>query len=400
MKGMLRAGAAGLTALIVSAACAAPDDSPAEGGETEPSAASAAGTAQTGPGPDFEIGAGQPFADVPEETHLRNVRQLTFEGENAEAYFSFGGTRLVFQRTPSGSEGACDQIFTLDLASGDQELVSTGQGRTTCSYFYPDDDRILYSSTHLASASCPAPPDYSRGYVWAVYPGYDIFVTEAGGGDADPLVRLTDTPGYDAEATISPVGDRIVFTSVRDGDLDLYSMALDGSDVRRLTNRLGYDGGAFYSPDGSKIVWRAHYPESEEEVADYLSLLEAGLIRPTTLEIWVADADGSNARQITDNGAANFGPYWHPSGQKIVFASNMDDPTGRDFDIYMIDVDGSNLERVTHTPDFDGFPVFSPDGRYFVWGSNRNMAHEGNTNVFIAEWVEGGGATEGAGATD
>jgi len=339
------------------------------------------------------IGAGSPYPDVPEETHLRNVRQLTFEGENAEAYFSFDGTRLVFQRSNAGRGGpACDQIFTLDLRSGARELVSTGRGRTTCSYFYPDGDWILYSSTHHHSESCPAPPDYSRGYVWPINPDYDVFLTarggDAGGGDGAALVQLTDAPGYDAEATLSPVGDRIVFTSIRDGDLDLYSMALDGSDVRRLTEREGYDGGAFFSPDGSRIVWRAHYPETEEELADYRALRDAGLVRPTTLEIMVADADGSNARQITDNGAANFGPYWHPSGEYVVFSSNLHDPEGRDFDLYRIGVDGTGLERVTHAPDFDGFPVFSPDGRYLVWGSNRAAAHEGNTNVFIAEWVE------------
>ncbi|HSM07302.1 MAG TPA: hypothetical protein VK858_21925, partial [Longimicrobiales bacterium] len=205
----------------------------------------------------FQVTAGTPFEAVPEEVRLRNVRQLTFDGENAEAYFSWDGTRLTFQRTEP-AEGACDQIWTMDLATGETTLVSTGTGRTTCSYFYPDDERILFASTHDVAEQCPAPPDFSRGYVWAVYPSYDLWVTDAEGGE---LTRLTDTEGYDAEATISPVGDRMVFTSTRDGDLDLYSMNLDGSDVVRLTDRIGYDGGAFYSPDGSRIVWRAHYPE-------------------------------------------------------------------------------------------------------------------------------------------
>ena len=334
--------------------------------------------------PAFEVTAGTPFAALPEEVRLRNVRQLTFDGENAEAYFSWDGTRLTFQRTEP-EEGACDQIWTMDLATGDTTRVSTGTGRTTCSYFYPDDERILFASTHDVSEQCPAPPDFSRGYVWAVYPSYDLWVTDLDSGD---LTRLTDTEGYDAEATISPVGDRMVFTSVRDGDLDLYSMNLDGSDVVRLTDRVGYDGGAFYSPDGSRIVWRAHYPEAQEEIADYEALLAEGLIRPSTLEIYVMDADGSNARQVTDNGAANFGPYWHPDGERIIFSSNQGDPTGREFDLYMINADGTGQERITYTGDFDGFPMFSPDGRYLVWGSNRNMSHDGNTNVFIAEWVE------------
>jgi TolB protein len=331
----------------------------------------------------FSVQAGTPFDADPREVHLRNVRQLTFEGENAEAYFSFDGTRLTFQRTPE--EGGCDQIYTFDLATGDTRLASTGAGRTTCSYFYPGGDRILYSSTHLADAACPAPPDFSRGYLWALYSSYDIFTSNPDGSD---LVRMTDTDGYDAEATISPTGDRIVFTSMRDGDLDLYSMNLDGSDVVRLTDREGYDGGAFYSPDGSKIVWRSYYPEDEAELADYRALRAEGFIRPSTLEIMVMDADGSNIRQVTDNGAANFGPFWHPSGEKIMFSSNLGDPAGREFDLYMIDEDGSNLERITFAADFDGFPMWSPDGRYLAWGSNRNMSHEGNTNVFIAEWVE------------
>jgi Tol biopolymer transport system component len=331
----------------------------------------------------FEVTAGRPLAADPREVRLKNLRQLTTDGENAEAYWSFDGTRLSFQRT--GPDGGCDQIYTVDLSTGDTVRVSTGLGRTTCAYFFPGDERILYASTHEADPACPARPDFSRGYVWAVYPGFDIFVADEAGRLVD---RLTETPGYDAEATISPRGDRIVFTSLRDGDLDIYTMALDGSDVRRITNRLGYDGGAFFSPDGSKLVWRAHYPETPEAQADYRSLLADGLIRPTVLEIWVANADGSDAHQITSYGAASFAPFFHPSGDRIVFSSNMDDPSGRDFDLYMIGVDGEGLERITWGTGFDGFPMFSPDGRYLAFGSNRNESHPGNTNVFVAEWVE------------
>ena len=331
----------------------------------------------------FEVTAGRPFAADPRETHLRNLRQMTFDGENAEAYWSFDGTELSFQRT--GPQGGCDQIYTLDLASGDTTRVSTGLGRTTCSYFFPGGDRILYASTHEADPACPARPDFSRGYVWAVYSSFDIFVADPNGKIVE---RLTDTPGYDAEATISPRGDRIVFTSMRDGDLDIYTMALDGSDVRRVTDRLGYDGGAFFSPDGSKIVWRAHYPQTPEEQADYRGLLADDLIRPTVLEIWIANADGSDAHQLTAYGAASFAPFFHPAGDRIVFSSNMDDPSGRDFDLYMVGVDGEDLERITWAGGFDGFPMFSPDGRYLAFGSNRNESHAGNTNVFVAEWVE------------
>lgn len=318
------------------------------------------------------------------ESRFGKLQQLTYEGENAEAYWSFTGDKLIFQSTPTPGEG-CDQIYTLDPATGERTLVSTGDGRTTCAFFYPGGEQILYSSTHHFSLACPARPDFSRGYVWAVYPSFDIFTANS---DGSGLRQLTHSFGYDAEATFSPTGHRIIFTSLRDGDLDLYSMLPDGSDVRRITDRLGYDGGAFYSPDGSKIVWRAHYPANQEEQEDYLTLLADGLIRPSVLEIYVADADGSNVRQITDNGAANFAPYWHPSGQQIIFSSNMDDPQGRNFELYLINVDGSGLERITYSEGFDGFPVFHPAGNLLVFGSNRNESHPGNTNIFLAEWKE------------
>ncbi len=322
----------------------------------------------------------------PAERHLRNVRQLTFGGENAEGYFSSDGTRLVLQSTRDSFP--CDQIFVMDLSSGDLRLASTGIGRTTCSYFLPGDGEILYSSTHLVGPDCPPRPDYSKGYVWALY-DYDIFVARLGGDrDAASLRRLTDNPGYDAEATVSTDESRIIWTSLRDGDLDLYSMRLDGSDLRRLTSALGYDGGAFYSPDGTRIVYRAHHPETEADVARYRELLAQNLVEPRALEIIVADADGSNARAITANGAANFAPYWHPDGRRIVFASNMADPRGRNFDIYLIRDDGTGLEPVVADSTFDGFPVFSPDGKRLVFASNRASKTRGETNLFIADWVE------------
>jgi TolB protein len=318
----------------------------------------------------------------PEEKHLRNIKQITFGGENAEAYFSADGKQLIFQSTRDGRQ--CDQIYTMNVDSSNTRMISTGNGRTTCSYFFPNGRRVLYSSTHLGARECPPRPDFSHGYVWAVYSTFDIFTARPDGSN---LKQLTDTPGYDAETTISPSG-KLVFTSMRDGDLDIYTMDSNGKHVRRLTDELGYDGGPFWSYDGKQIVYRAHHPKTEKDKADYQSLLKQNLIRPTTLEIWVMNADGSNKRQVTHNGKANFAPYFFPDGKRIIFASNMSDPKGRDFDLYKINVDGSGLERITFNETFDGFPMFSPDGKKLVFASNRNAKTRGDTNVFIADWVE------------
>ncbi len=319
----------------------------------------------------------------PEETHFGELRMLTDGGENAEAYFSYAGDRLIFQSTrpPYG----CDQIFTMDIDTAETRLASTGTGRTTCAYFLPGDESIVYASTHLANPNCPPPPDMSRGYVWPIDPGYDIFRARA---DGSGIEQLTDTPGYDAEATVSPLGDSIVFTSMRDGDLDIYTMDLDGSNVKRLTDGIGYDGGPFFSPDGSKIVYRTRHPTDPTEIEDYQNLLAEGMIRPSKLEIWVMDADGSNKSQITDLGVAAFAPYFHPSGEKIIFSTNYGDPTGREFDLWMVDLDGGHLEQITFTEGFDGFPMWSPDGKTFVFCSNRNNSNPGETNVFVTEWKD------------
>lgn len=317
------------------------------------------------------------------EPRLRNIRQLTFGGENAEAYFSFDGTRLSFQTTRPPFD--CDQIFTMKLDGSDLRQVSSGKGRTTCAYFYPDGRSLLYASTHLAGDACPPRPSFSKGYVWGIYESYDIFRVDLSGTVQQ---RLTDAPGYDAEATIAPDGSRIIFTSDRDGDLELYSMDLDGSNVKRLTHTPGYDGGAFYSPDSKQICYRAHHPTDVKELADYQGLLKEHLVRPSKLSIMVADADGSNPRAVVTNGAANFAPFFHPSGRKIVFATNMGDPRGRNFDIFMVNTDGTGIEQITRNESFDGFPMFSPDGKRLVFSSNRNAAKVGETNVFIADWVE------------
>jgi Tol biopolymer transport system component len=322
---------------------------------------------------------------LPEERpYLSNIRQLTFGGENAEAYFSFDETKFSYQRHHPGAE-ECDQIYMYDLESGREKRISTGYGRTTCSYFLPGDSLILYASTHLADSACPPPPDFSQGYTWAIYPGYDIFVADTNG---HLLRQLTNSPGYDAEATVSPTGDKIVFTSMRTGDIELFSMNLDGSNVRQLTNVPGYDGGAFYSWDGKKIVFRA----SRHEGADldrYRALLKQNLVRPSRMELYVMDADGKNMRQVTNNGVANFGPFWHPDGEHIIFASNMSDPKGRDFDLYMIRQDGTDLKRITFNSTFDGFPMFTRDGKRLIFASNRNAAKPGETNLFICDFRMG-----------
>jgi Tol biopolymer transport system component len=317
------------------------------------------------------------------EPRLANVRQLTSGGENAEAYFSADGQRLIYQMTADpASARSCDQIHTMRADGSEKRRISTG-GRTTCGFFYPDGQSLLYASTHLASPDCPPRPSFARGYVWPIYASYDIFRARP---DGSGLQRLTSTPGYDAEATIGPDG-RIVFTSVRDGDMEIYSMSGDGSDVRRLTNRPGPDGGPFFSADGRQIVFRGREIKPGPELDDYRSLLKEELWRPTTLEIFVMSADGSNLRQVSRLGGANFAPFFHPDGRRIIFASNHHDPKGRDFDIYMINVDGTGLERVTNNDTFDGFPMFSPDGRKLVFASNRSAKTEGETNIFIADWV-------------
>ena len=322
-------------------------------------------------------------AAAPRERHLANLRQLTDGGENAEAYFSFDGTRLIFQSTRPPYE--CDQIFTMDLGGGGLRMLSTGRGRTTCSYYLPDGNSYLYASTHLGGASCPPKPDMSQGYVWALYAEFDLFAASL--DDPTPR-RLTDTPGYDAEATVSPRGDRVVFTSVRDGDIELYTMALDGSDVRRITHEPGYDGGAFFSPDGSKLVWRASRPQPGKELDDFRRLLAQGLVRPSKLDIYVANADGTDVRRLTDNGAANFAPFFHPRGRKVIFCSNVADPRKRNFDLFLVGLDGTDLEQVTFYEEFDGFPMWAPNGTTFVFCSNRHNSKPHETNVFLADWVE------------
>lgn len=315
------------------------------------------------------------------EKHLANVRQLTFGGQNAEAYFSYNADELIFQAMVDSMQ--CDQIFRMNVDGSNKRMVSTGKGVTTCSFISPDGNSIIYASTHLGGDECPPKPDMSRGYVWPLYDTYDIFKADPDGSN---LVRLTDTPGYDAEAVYSPQGDKILFTSVRSGDLELYTMNPDGSGVEQITDMPGYDGGAFFSYDGKWIVWRASRPVGEE-LEDYKALLADGLIRPSKLEIYIMNLEERQPIQLTDNGAANFAPYFHPDQKHVIFCSNVHSERGREFDLFLINLDTREIEQVTYNDTFDGFPMFSHDGTKLVFASNRDNSTPGETNVFIADWV-------------
>lgn len=356
-----------LAALSLSA-CASSDSS----ANAQDDAAQSAGT-ELSPAVAVTVAAG-------EEAYLANAVQLTFGGENAEAYWSSNGQQITFQSTRDGR--SCDQQYVMNADGTNVTNISAG-GKTTCGFFYNNDTRVFFGSTHMADSTCPPRPDPSAGYVWPL-DDFDIFTANPDGTD---LKRLTDYGVYTAEAILSPDGSQIVFTSLKDGDLDIYTMNIDGTNVKRLTTTPGYDGGPWWSPDGTKIVYRSHHPQNDQEMAEYRDLLAQKMIRPSKVELWVMDADGSNQTQITHLGAANFGPTWTPDGQRIIFSSNHTNPRSGDFNLYIVDLDGSNLTQITTDPTFDGFPMFSPDGTKLIWASNRNAVKEGETNLFVAEWV-------------
>uniref|UniRef100_A0A832I0D5 DUF5050 domain-containing protein n=1 Tax=Eiseniibacteriota bacterium TaxID=2212470 RepID=A0A832I0D5_UNCEI len=317
----------------------------------------------------------------PGERHFARLWQITSGGENAEGYFSADGRWLVFQSTRDGHP--CDRIFVMSLVTGATHMVSTGTGRTTCGYFYDRDERVVFASTHLGGEACPPTPDRSQGYVWPLYASYDLFTAKRDGSD---LRRLTDAPGYDAEATVSADGRWMIFTSDRDGDLELYKMRPDGSQLTRLTHEIGYDGGAFFSRDGRWICWRRDDQNTPEKVAEYRRLLAKGLVRPSDMHLWVMRADGTGKRRVTFKPGASFAPFFTPDGRRLIYSSNWENPRGRNFDLYLVDVAGGEPRPVTRDPDFDGFPMFSPDGRWLVFASNRGAKTRGETNLFLAEW--------------
>ena len=336
---------------------------------------------------------GQDSLRYAEESHLRNIRQLTFGGDNAEAYWSYDGKSLVFQRTSLKDGIPCDQIFVGRVPENaaspfEFKLVSTGKGRTTCAFFTKDNQHIIYASTHLVSGECPPVPDrakYGNKYIWPLYRGYDIFQADLNG---KIVKQLTNSPFYDAEATLSPDGKKMIYTSTKDGDIELYIMDLKSGKEKRITNELGYDGGAWFSPDGKKIIWRASRPKTEAAITEYKELLSQDLVAPTNMEVWVANVDGSNAKQVTNFGQANWAPTFMPDSKRIIFASNHEYKRGFPFNLYTINGDGSNLQKVSRDKGFDAFPMFSPDGKRIVFASNRNNGGTRDTNVFVADWVE------------
>lgn len=327
------------------------------------------------------------------EPHFRNIQQLTFGGDNAEAYFSFDGKWLVFQKTNPKENIPCDQIYVgkVPTKPGEKfvpQLVSTGKGRTTCGAFLKDNKHVVYASTHMSDEACPPVPDrakYGNKYIWPLYPSYDIFIADLKGNITK---RLTDHPGYDAEATISPDGKTMLFTSTRDGDIDLYTMDLKSGQTKRITNELGYDGGAWFSPDGKKIIWRASRPSTPEAIKEYKELLAENLVAPTQMEVWIANADGSEPKQVSKLGQANWAPAYMPDSKTIIFASNHEYKRGFPFNLYTMDENGGNLKKISRDKGFDAFPMFSVDGKKVVFCSNRNNGGTRDTNIFIADWVD------------
>ncbi|MBS1948815.1 MAG: PD40 domain-containing protein [Bacteroidetes bacterium] len=337
------------------------------------------------------IAGGFDTLQYPQEKHFRNIRQLTFGGDNAEAYFSYDGKWLIFQHKEEKDGVMCDQMYIGKIPTSPDEkfepkMISSGKGRTTCGFFTKDGRHVIYASTYLGGDSCPPVPDRQKlkKYIWPVYDSYDIFMADLNG---KIIKRLTSTKGYDAEATLSPDGNKMIFTSMRDGDLDLYVMDLRSYKVKRITHTLGYDGGAWFSPDGKKIVWRASRPKTPEEIADYKNLLKQNLVAPTQMEVFVANADGSDARQITSYGQANWAPNFLPDGKHIIFCSNHEYKRGFPFNMYVTDITGKGLEKVSHDNGFDAFPMFSPDGKKIVFSSNRENGGGRDINIFIADWV-------------
>ena len=340
--------------------------------------------------------SGTPFTEdtlhYPEEKHFKNLQQLTFGGDNAEAYFSFDSKWIIFQRTNPKEGIMCDEMFIGKVPKYGEKFIykkiSSGKGRVTCGAIMKDGKHIIYASTHLGADTCPPVPDrkkYDNKYIWPLYDSYDIFMADMNG---KIVKQLTNSKGYDAEATLSPDGTKMIYTSDKEGDIDLYIMDLKTGKEKRFTNTLGYDGGAWFSPDGKKIIWRASRPTTDEEIKEYKDLLAENLVAPTHMEVYIANADGSNVKQVTNFGQANWAPAYFPDSKRIIFASNHEYKRGFPFNLYTINEDGTDLKKISRDKGFDAFPMFSPDGKKFIFCSNRNNGGTRDTNIFIADWVE------------
>ncbi len=328
-----------------------------------------------------------------DEKHFKNIRQLTFGGDNAEAYWSYDGKYIIFQHKNEKENVMCDQMYIGKLPQNSTDsfiykMVSNGKGRCTCGYFLPDGKHIIYASTFLSGDNCPPVPDrskYGNRYIWPVYDSYDIFLADTSG---KIIKQLTTTKGYDAEATLSSDGKKMIYTSLKNGDLDLYEMDLKTYKVTQITNTLGYDGGAWFSPNGKKIVWRASRPTSDSSIKEYKDLLVQNLVMPTQMEVFVANADGSDAKQITNYGQANWAPNFTPDGNHVIFCSNYQYKYGFPFNMYITNIDRSGLEKISHDKNFDAFPMFSPDGKRIIFSSSRNNGGTRDINLFVADWVQ------------
>lgn len=327
------------------------------------------------------------------EPHFKNVIQLTHSGDNAEAYWSFDSKRITFQRTMTKEGINCDQIFmgivpTSNATPFSYKSISGGKGRTTCSYFTKDGAHIIYASTKGGGEECPPAVDrakYGNKYIWPLYNTYDIFMADTNG---KVVKQLTNAKGYDAEGTLSYDGKKMIYCSDKDGDLDLYVMDLASGKEKKVTNTIGYDGGAWFSPDGKKIVWRASRPSTPAEVEEYTSLLKEGMVAPTKMEVFIANADGTEAKQITHLGQANWAPNFTPDGKHIIFCSNHEYKYGFPFNMYLMDLEGNHIEKISRDKGFDAFPMFSFDGKRIMFSSNRNNGGTRDTNLFVADWVD------------
>lgn len=323
-------------------------------------------------------------ASHPQERNLTNIRQLTFGGQNAEAYWNLDGSKIVFQSTQPGYPD--EQIFTMDAEGGNLKLISTGLGRCTCAYWSPDGKWIYFSSTHDKNTGRQTPVDMSKGYVWKINPQFGLWRARPDGSN---LEKVIDMPGYVAETTIAPNGQYMTFTGSWNGNIEIYRSDLNGMNIRKLVDEYGYNGGPFVSWDSKKIVYRRSAPFADETARqEFADLLAQNMVRPSKMDIWIMDADGRNKKKLTDLGAASFAPFLHPNGRQVIFSSNHHDPRGREFDLFVINTDGTGLRQVTFTPDFDGFPMFTRDGKRLIWGTNRHGSTSGETNVFVADWKE------------